>query len=153
MKNFIINKRNYILNTHYIKEVYLELKDLKSDYPNFDDWFEKVKSDIYFGSKILILRLNEKEEIVAIAILKLTKSEKKICVFKVLEEYRGKGESIKFMEYILTITWDKPLITVSSNRLPEYQKLFDKFGFELFKVYESYYKEGLSEYCFNGFLN
>lgn len=153
MKNFIINKRNCTFNTNYIKQVDSELKDLKSDYPNFDDWFIKVKYDIYFGSKILIMRLNEKEEIVAIAILKLTKSEKKICVFKVLEEYRGKGESTKFMEYILTITGDKPLITVSSNRLPEYQKLFDKFGFELFKVYDNYYKEGLSEYCFNGFLN
>ena len=128
-------------------------EDLKSDYPNFEDWFTKVKYDIYFGGKILILRLNEKGEIVAIAILKLTKREKKICVFKVLEAYRGNGESSKFMEYILTITGSKPLITVSSNRLSEYQKLFNKFGFELCKVYDNYYKEGLSEYCFNGFLN
>lgn len=43
-----------------------------------------------------------------------------------------------------------PLITVSSYHIAEFESLLKKNGFILYAEYPNYYKQGISEFAFNG---
>lgn len=156
-----MNKNNVIflsemqqsISENMINNVYYFLKDLEEEYPGFNDWyFKKVVPSLKNGTReILVMVCNQ--TIYGVCILKNTPMEKKICTLRVKKEYQFmKVGTILLNQAIKTLNTDKPLITVSSTRLNEFEKLFKNFSFSLICNLEDYYKKGVSEYCFNGSL-
>lgn len=147
--NFVANKDFHEI----IKEIYKNLSELEKEYPDFRHWFfEKVKKELELKARsrtIIIKRIAS--DIVGIAILKHTDTEKKICTLRVSEGFRRRGIGTSLMrESIETLKCPYPKITVSSLRFPEFSQLLKAFGFTLYKVYYGYYKKDDFEYSFNG---
>lgn len=46
----------------------------------------------------------------------------------------------------------KPLITLADYKLPMFQPIIDKYGWELTEVVEGLYNDKAKELCFNGTL-
>lgn len=136
------------------KSIYNDLSDLSDSYPDFKSWYEnKVIKEISEGNKQreIIIALENNEEIVGISILKKTKEEKKICTFRIHEDYRNQGvgkslfeESFKYLET------RKPIITISENRKKMFEPLIKYYNFELVQKLPNYYKEDVVEFVYNG---
>lgn len=146
--NFI-EKFSYKKN-HSHNQVYRFLSDLEGFYPQFNSWFHlKVLSGIPNGDRKIITKTSG-NRIIAVAILKKTDSEKKICTFRVSEEFRNNGlgtelmkESLKWLEY------KKPLITVNEENITEFRSFLPKFDFGHPIELEGMYRNGKSEFIFN----
>ena len=54
--------------------------------------------------------------------------------------------SMKFLETT------KPLITLADYKLPMFQPIIDKYGWELTEIVEGLYNDRAKELCFNGTL-
>jgi hypothetical protein len=133
------------------KKVYFVLKDLNQEYPNFESWFNsKVIPDIKWGDRNTVLKIDN-DKIAGISILKKTNLEKKICTFRVVDEYQrsgvGRDLMIDSFHYLET---ESPIITVSESRKHEFSKLLERFRFKLHSKEKSYYQKSLFEYSFNG---
>lgn len=127
------------------------LSEAKKYYPAFDMWyFQKVIPEARLGKREILSEVRD-GKIVAIAILKNTLQEKKICTLRVSEEFKNKGLGIRlFQRAFQVLQTDKPFLTVSEEKLPDFKKIFDYFQFEQTAVLENYYREGKKEYIFNG---
>ena len=80
-------------------------------------------------------------------------SEKKICTLFVAKEYRNQGlGSLLIEEAMKYLETDKPLITISENKLPMFKNLITKYNWDLTEIALSLYSENEKEFCFNGKL-
>lgn len=144
--------------------LYNYLQDLNDSYPDFKNWYyEKVVRDILDKnnrreiivalSELDTTELEEKHVITGIAILKKDIDEKKICTFRIHEDYRklGIGKNL-FEECFKYLETNKPVITISSNRKEMFDPLIKYFKFELNQELKDYYKNGSIEYVYNGVL-
>lgn len=136
-----------------ITAVYEFLSGLSKEYGNFKEWYyTKVVSELSTGTR-LIYSVVEKKKIVAVLILK-NAEEKKICTLRVAEGYRNQGIATRLLKIAFKeLECATPIITVSSYHIEEFWPLLRKNGFHLFKEYTGYYKDGITEYSFNGLLN
>jgi hypothetical protein len=153
MNKIIINKtfiyNNINLSFELFRQIRGLLEDLNDEYPDFFSWLNLVFNGIYRGERTIILFQNANQYI-AISILKHTIDEKKICTFRVLNNYKRLSIGKQLMEDSLDILNDRyPLITVSSKRIEEFRPFLYKFKFEEFKMYRSYYRNDIIEYSFN----
>ena len=83
-----------------------------------------------------------------IAILKY--NEKKLCHLSVMDAYKNKGYGIKlFKKSFEELKTEKPFLTVSEEKLPDFKRVFDYFGFKLTNVIEGYYRDNKKEYFYN----
>ena len=142
--------------------IYNNLIDLEKIYPNFDKWFhDKVVRNIENKknkNREIIFSITggnkNKYEISGIAILKNDQNEKKICTFRVHENYRNMGIGTKLFEesfdYLGTNT---PIITISEKNLDQFEYHIDKYNFLLVQELNGYYSNGVTEYVFNGELS
>jgi len=140
-----------------IDRLHDELKDI--NYPGFEKWFyNTVLPEIKDGRRDIILSLskldNGRTVLSGIAIVKNHDTEKKICTFKINENYRGlgvgKGLFETCFEYLGTRS---PVFTVSHNKKDMFSKLLDMFSFKETQCLKDYYISGLDEYVYNGKLN
>ena len=140
----------------YISKIRTFLSDLVIEYPLHDKWFTGVVEELKKNSKSreVLFILNNLDEIVGVSILKKTKSEKKICTFRVAENYQRQGIGTMLMKKSLEfLETDKPIITVSGSKHNEFIRLFKRFNFGLNKVYFGKYRYLAIEYCYNGVLS
>ncbi len=139
--------------TKYLAETYTFLSGLKQTYPRFDYWWRsKVIPGIQKNTRILILEIRD-TQIVGVAVLKNTPTEKKLCTLKINAQYRASGLGYRLFEKSMTVlNTNKPLLSVSENRLPEFIKLFNHFGYEFVKDYNGMYIPNNTELSFNGEL-
>lgn len=148
----ILNNTNIskTYNFAYYKHVYSFLEDLNMEYKGFRKWyFKKVFNSILDGERQLIIK-EYHNEIMGVAILKKNLFENKISTLRVNQKYRGLGVGTELMNRSLDLLNDEfPLITVSSNRLNEFNQLLKNFNFQLFEKYKSYYYKDIDEYSFN----
>lgn len=153
MKLIYLSKENKETNNTLAENVFCFLRDLEQEYPNFRNWyFNKVIPDLAIQKREILIFLDN-SEICAVAILKMGIIEKKICTLRVKENYQNKGIATDLLnESIRILGTNTPLITVSSNKLPQFEKLFKKFSFKLESRMDNYYKLGSTECCFNGTL-
>lgn len=144
--------------------LYNYLKDLNDSYPDFKEWFydkvlkgilvENNKREIIIAlSKLENENVEKKYIITGIAILKKTNDEKKICTFRIHEDYRnlGIGKSL-FEECFEYLETNKPIITISGDRKEMFEPLIKQFEFTLEQELKDYYKKGSVEYVYNGTL-
>lgn len=137
--------------------VFNKIKFLSTDYPGFKEWyFEKVIPGLLTSEReILICIVNEEDEfkLGGIAILKNTNEEKKICTLRVTKKYEKNGVGYTLFEKAFEILkTDKPIFTVSSDRIKMFERHLKRYDFKQTELLEDYYSEGKSEFIFNGFL-
>jgi len=134
-------------------KVFQEISHLKNSYPNFEKWYlEKVVNGLKGGTRKIILELRD-EKIAGVAIIKDTVLEKKICTISVNHEYKSKGLGIKLFERSMCLLdTDRPLASVSEDRMNEFEKVFKYFNYEFSAEYRGLYIPHKSEFSFNGVL-
>lgn len=132
------------------------LSDLSCEYPLHDYWFDEVAKRIEKRSleREILFVLNRKGVVIAVAILKNTNNEQKICTLKVAKKYQRRhiGYSLVKMSCEL-LNNSKPIISVSANKRKEFLPLFEKLGFVETGYYINKYRENSLEYCYNGYLS
>jgi hypothetical protein len=133
--------------------VFREVSRLESSYPNFRSWFfDNVATGLVDGSRSFIIELRY-GKIAGVAILKNTPQEKKICTISISEEFRSKGLGFRLFEKsMLLLGTDKPLATVSDDRILEFEKIFNYLNYEFSAEYRGLYLPKKSEFSFNGIL-
>lgn len=131
-------------------EIYENIKDAKQYYPSFEQWyFLKVLPELAKSDRTIIYE-KESNRLKGVAILK--PSENKLCHLSVMPEYRNKGIGVRlFKKSFEELGTSLPYCTVSEEKLPEFKRLFDYFGFKLTNTVEGYYRIGKKEYFFNEF--
>lgn len=134
-----------------VSHIYQSLSFLEKEYPGFKKWFYfKVFPSIARGERMIVLKKTQ-SKIAGLSILKKTSDENKICTIWVDSKYQGKGIGKSILDHSIEILKDdKPLVSVSGNRLEEFSPLFKNFSLK--NKYLSIYREGVYEYSFNGHL-
>lgn len=137
----------------YFDSIYQTISQLKEDYPDFYKWYyNKVRDGVINGNREIIFSVVQ-GYIAGIAIIKKEQGEKKICTLRVFRQFQHNGIGKKLVaesfDYLHTY---KPLITVSSDRDYQFQKLFNYFGFNKTSELSSYYSFGKKEIVYNGIL-
>lgn len=140
-------------DTQAVTAAYEFLCGLCYEYSNFNKWYyDAVVPGLASGER-LIYTVTDGGNIVAVLILK-NAVEKKICTLRVAEDYRNRGIATELLKIACReLQCSIPLITVSSYHIAEFESLLKKNGFVLYAEYPSYYKQGISEYAFNGPLH
>ena len=135
------------------QEVFSRIAHLESSYPNFRAWYsDKVVSGLVSGSRSLIIELRD-GKMAGVAILKDSIHEKKICTINVADEFKSKGLGYRLFEKSMRqLNTDKPLATVSEDRMPEFEKIFRHLNYEYSAEYSGLYLPRKSEFSFNGML-
>lgn len=108
------------------------LLPLSNDYPGIDQWFAtKVVPGLRIGSRTL-LRIERDGYLVGLGIAKKEEDERKICTVRIAPSHVGKGIGVRIFDKLLTwLDEDKPHLTVSSEKLPSFERIFDYYGFSL----------------------
>ncbi len=156
MKTIIINKSAIqypsIEIDKYLVMVYHFLELLEDEYPGFYDWyFSKVVQQLDSDRSIILKIL--KDEVAGVAILKKSRSENKICTFRVLEKFQGIGIGTELMTDSLNLLeTNSPIITVSESRIAQFSQMLSNFKFKLNSIHNDYYFKGNKEYSYNGTL-
>jgi len=155
MQTIVLNYRRFIQTPNefnsLIRNVYKSLELLIDEYPDFYSWyFNKVISGLKSGNRTIIIK-QVNNEIAGIAILKDHFSEKKISAFRVIEKFQDLGIGTTLMkESMNVLNTVHPKITVSELRIEQFNKILNKFDFQLNSSNHDYYKQGITEFSFNG---
>lgn len=142
-------KKNNDLLMHQTKE-YIQSLDIF--YPDIRKWFdERVIPD--FSNRSIILVLNSLREIHGIMILKNTDEERKISTLYLSPDARHLGIGSTLISLAIELLGhEKPLISIPHVCNKQYENLFKKFHFCCYASYPDYYKIGITEYSYNGYL-
>ena len=139
-----------------IDSIFSELSFLRTEYPEFYSWFyDKVVPELSNGSREVFIAQTPLSfgKVNGVLILKKNCSEKKICTLYVDEKSRLNGIGQRFIDIAFNeLNTDKPLITVSDNRISDFSRLLKKNNFEIVDSLSNYYSENHVEYTFNGHL-
>lgn len=72
---------------------------------------------------------------------------------RVMPNFQNNGLGIKlFQKSFDTLKTEKPLLSVSEKKLPEFEKIFNYFGFDKTNQYHELYKPNVCEISYNGHL-
>ena len=137
----------------YFDVLYHTIRLLGQDYPGFRTWYyNKVKEEVGIGGREVILAIVN-NYIAGVAVLKKTATEKKICTLRVMDRFQrnGLGRTLisDSFDYLDT---EAPLITTSSTRAYQFNRLFDYYGFKKYDELNGYYMQNKNEITYNGFL-
>lgn len=138
-------------------------------YPTFDYWLDTKVSAQLSNGKRDILFLFDKEnprQVLGLAVLKLEEEEKKICSFRIEPPNQRKGLGrILMQECFKVLGTNKPMLTVPrdmSLKLSDPNNCYSAFNsflskhfkdeFELTQKAKDYYRNGYTEYVYNGLL-
>ena len=148
---FILEQEDVAL--HLVNYVFTDLKKLSWQYPNFESWLEeKVLTGLYNGTRSIIVEWRE-DKIAGVAILKHDSEEKKLCSLIIMPDFQNKGIGIKLFKKVFAVLGtDKPLLSISEDKLPEFEKIFNYFGFVKTETYPNLYHPNSTEISYNGYL-
>ncbi|NMA50446.1 MAG: GNAT family N-acetyltransferase [Mollicutes bacterium] len=139
------------------ERIYMITDNIREDYPNHKTWYfekqlpETIKSDK--RNILFVKNPNDKEEIIAMACLKRTKFERKICTLYVINQWKDKGIGMALVQK--SIDWlgtNKPLITFPEYKLELFRLYIDMYNWKLKQIVPGFYNDKHCELCFNGTL-
>jgi|SRR5471030_28249 len=138
------------LTTSFDSENIIFLEPLSLDYQGIEKWyFKKVVPGLAAGTRKLI-RIERDGRIVAMGIAKKEDAELKICTVRVLPEYEGKGIGIRiFRDLMSWLGTSKPLLSVSQDKILDFERIFEYYGFQLTSSHLGIYRTGMVEYFYN----
>ena len=164
MRNYAI----FDIGEKLIDKAYNFLRDLEKSYPNFSNWYHgkvvpELRNKSYEREIIIVsseienkvedITPKKKYELTGIAILKKTRTEKKICAFRIHEDYRAQGIGKELFEQCFKfLDTREPVITISSDRIDIFRSFIEKYNFTEKERLKDYYIEGSTEYVYNGYL-
>ena len=153
IKNYLSNdkKEEFI---KIINRIYTISERLKDIYPGYKEWFfeKQVKGCYTPNRNILFVRTNI-DEIVGFSCLKKDEEEKKICTLYVESKYRDDGiGSVLLEESMKYLGTTKPLATFPEDKLLTFEKIVEKYDWQLVEVVDDIYNKGVKELCYNGRL-
>jgi predicted GNAT family acetyltransferase len=125
-----INGENFRSFGNVIDDIARIIYSFGGTYPDIKSWFrDKVIPGLYSGERTM-LYVPGHNGIMALAILKDSPQEKKICTFYVSPEVRGKGlAQALFQESFAKLKTAKPLISVPESALKHFNKYIVQYKF------------------------
>lgn len=123
---------------------------LSFEYPAIESWFfDRVVPGLRNGSRKMI-EIERHGRLVALGIGKMDTRESKICTVRVAPEYHGRGMGVRVFDGLMSWMGDgRPHATVSEEKLPNFERLFDHYGYVLTSTHSGRYRLGKVEYLFN----
>ena len=135
-------------NANYPK-IAAALSEVGQFYPDFKNWFYFTFRRGLNISERKILIAHSSGDISAIALIKDTPEEKKICTFFVLPEYRHMGLSTFLMRKSLAALGDNNIsITVAEERNEDLARVLLANNFFLADARTSVYRDGKTEFFY-----
>lgn len=114
-----------------INEIYERTDYNTRQYQEYYKWFFQKSIPRVLDKKGDILFAMEGFRIIALANIKNTLEEKKICTLLVEEEYRKKGLGTKLLlESFSILNTSKPVITIEEGKLKEYMSFINEFNWK-----------------------
>lgn len=149
----LINKNTPIdIIDRIIIEILKVTLPAKEDYPGYKDWFlNKQVKGLEVDRDIIFAVYNN--EIVGVSSIKGDSLEKKICTLYVKKCFRRNSIGTNLVNLSCEeLETDKPLITISSNKLYDFRKIILSRDWQCNEVIDDLYKLDSDEYIFNGTL-
>ena len=142
-----INQRNQI-----VADIPVLLSCIDKKYPAFLDWYtKKVIPSLICGSRNIIIAMSS-DEVIGFSIIKKAE-ERKICTLWVAEPARGNSIARELVRNsIAALNTDRPLISVPEEDMFALSSIFHDLGFIHTASYFGYYRNGIFEHVYNGFL-
>ncbi len=126
-----------------------------TDYPKHKSWFyqKHLPATLTPNSGRDIIFASDNDTIYGTAFLKEDEIEKKICTLFVSENSRGLGIGSKLVEKAIEMLGTtKPMITIADYKLPMFEPMIKKYGWEQTQVVEGLYNDRSKELVYNGYL-
>lgn len=142
MEKYILSQMNRKNFSKATNEIYLLTDYNHKQYPEYLKWYySKNIPRVLDGSGEIIFYLDGLT-VAGLAILKKDLQEAKICTLMLSEEYRKKGYSKELLESSFEfLGTDKPLITIPSNRIKEFQGIISTYDWQESKKTDIYLSE------------
>lgn len=136
-----------------LAEVQGHVRLLDQYYPNFDHWFSsKVIPGLYSSDRSILVEYRS-GALAGIAIVKNTVDEQKICCLRIMPGFENYGIGVRlFSRSFDVLSNEKPLLSVSEESAPKFERIFKYFGFSQTKKYFGLYRTHKLEMSFNGLL-
>lgn len=131
MEKYILSKMNSKNFSKAVNEIYLLTDYNHKQYQEYLKWYySKNIPRVLNGTGEIVFYLDGLT-VAGLAILKKDKIESKICTLMISEDYRRKGYSKELLENSFNyLETDKPLITIPSNRLEEFQSIINTYDWK-----------------------
>jgi hypothetical protein len=128
------------------------LLPLSTEYPDIAQWYmKKVVPGLSDGTRKLI-SVERDGSIVGIGIAKKDPLERKICTVRVAPSYFGRGIGPRLFDGLLRwLETDRPHLTISQQKLPLFERIFDRYGFKHTSSHTGLYVPGVTEHGYNHF--
>ena len=145
---------NHQLFCKFAQDAYSATDCLCQDYPKYFEWYwYKNFPRVFNGTGEIVVCIID-DNIAGIASLKKINTEKKICTFFVVKEYRGQHVATKMLEYIFEyLGTSKPLITITDYKVLSFVPIIKKYNWKLTQITsKGYYNNASCEFVYNGKL-
>ena len=131
MEKYILSQMNGKNFSKAVNEIYMLTDYNHKQYQEYLKWYySKNIPRVLNGTGEIIFYLDGLT-VAGISILKKDKIESKICTLMIDEDYRKKGYSKDLLEMSFNyLGTDKPLITIPSNRLDEFQNIISTYNWK-----------------------
>jgi Acetyltransferase (GNAT) family len=126
------------------------LLPLSEDYPGIEQWYRsKVVPGLRTGARKL-LPIERDNQLVGLGIAKIEADERKICTVRVAPSHVGRGVGLRIFDGLLRwLDVDRPYLTVSAGKLPNFERIFDHYGFNVTSIHEGLYVPRSCELGYN----
>ena len=140
MEKFILSSMRDKNFSRAANEIYLLTDYNKHQYPGYFKWYYQTNIPRILSGEGEAIFYLDGFQIVGLSMLKRTNDEAKICTFFIDEEYRKRGYSSLLLEdsfgYLGT---ESPIITIPENRLDEFSKIIEAYGWVPTETTDKYY--------------
>ena len=145
---------NHQLFCKFAQDAYSATDCLCQDYPKYFEWYWSKNFPRVFNGTGEIVVCTIDDNIAGIASLKKINTEKKICTFFVVKEYRGQHVATKMLEYIFEyLGTSKPLIAITGYKVLSFVPIIKKYNWKLTQITsKGYYNNASCEFVYNGWL-
>lgn len=130
---------------------------INEDYPKHKSWFYKkhLPASLTRGSgrDIIYATDTDLQQMVGTAFVKQDEFEKKICTLFVDPEARGQRVATHLLEKCFDVLQTtKPMITLADYKLPMFEGIIKKYGWEKTQEVSGLYNDKYKELVYNGIL-
>ena len=140
MEKYILSSMRDKNFSRAVNEIYLLTDYNKLQYPEYFKWYYQTNIPRILSGEGEAIFYLDGFQIVGLSMLKRTDDEAKICTFFIDEEYRKRGYSSLLLEdsfgYLGT---ESPIITIPENRLDEFSKIIEAYGWVPTETTDEYY--------------
>jgi len=145
---------NHKIFGKYAQAAYIVTDYICDDYPKHFEWYWTKEIPRVFNGTGEVIICTVGTNIAGVAFLKKDETESKICTFLVIESYRGKHIATRMLEQAYKyLGTTKPLITIADYKLPMFEPIIKKYGWQLTQTMgEGYYNNNSRELVYNGKL-